>query len=84
MNCMDCNDHLVLPDPDPYDSFCDDDMKVLCLLRKDTPPKLSPSGSGHPCTGEPYITVSCRPYLLRKECEQPEWCPLRETKKLRG
>ena len=22
------------------------------------------------------ITVACRPYNKRKECETPEWCPL--------
>lgn len=29
-NCMDCPNHNVLPDPDPYDWFCDDDEKVVC------------------------------------------------------
>lgn len=26
------------------------------------------------------ITVSCRPYNLRKECKVPEWCPLKKIK----
>ena len=30
MNCMDCVSHVVMPDPDPNDWFCDDDMKVKC------------------------------------------------------
>ena len=29
-NCMDCKFHIVLPDPDPNDWFCDDDVKVYC------------------------------------------------------
>ena len=27
-NCIDCSSHQVLPDPDPNDWFCDDDVKV--------------------------------------------------------
>ena len=33
-NCMDCEHHCVLPDPDPDDWFCYDDEKVLCTLAK--------------------------------------------------
>lgn len=29
-NCIDCPSHEVRPDPDPDDSFCDDDIKVVC------------------------------------------------------
>ena len=29
-NCMDCPLHRVLADPDPYDWFCDDDVKIYC------------------------------------------------------
>lgn len=29
-NCTDCPFHQVMPDPDPNDWFCDDDVKVLC------------------------------------------------------
>lgn len=25
---------MVLPDPDPYDWFCDDDVKVVCALNR--------------------------------------------------
>lgn len=28
--CIDCSCHTVLPDPDPDDWFCDDDVKVRC------------------------------------------------------
>ena len=29
-NCMDCPAHKVKSDPDPFDSFCSDDEKVVC------------------------------------------------------
>jgi len=29
-NCTQCNFHKILPDPDPDDWFCDDDVKVMC------------------------------------------------------
>ena len=29
-NCTNCSAHKVLPDPDPHDWFCDDDVKVVC------------------------------------------------------
>ena len=33
-NCIDCPFHKVLPDPDPHDWFCDDDMKVVCTKKE--------------------------------------------------
>jgi hypothetical protein len=29
-NCVDCPFHKELPDPDPFDSFCSDDVKIVC------------------------------------------------------
>lgn len=29
-SCMECPFHRVLPDPDPHDWFCNDDVKVVC------------------------------------------------------
>lgn len=56
-NCTQCNEHEVLPDPDPNDWFCYDDVKVVCnILSK-------------------HITVACRPYNIKKECDTPNWCP---------
>lgn len=31
-SCIDCPQHEVRPDPDPLDWFCDDDVKVVCML----------------------------------------------------
>jgi len=33
-NCIDCMEHEILNDPDPYDWFCDDDVKVICKLNR--------------------------------------------------
>lgn len=59
-NCIDCPHHRVMPDPDPTDWFNDDDIKVVC--------------SKHPEVKE--ITVACRPYNKREECDIPDWCPM--------
>lgn len=62
-NCADCPHHMVLPDPDPLDWFCDDDVKVQCELNRR------------------MVTLACRPYRVRAECERPTWCPLTKGKK---
>jgi hypothetical protein len=32
-NCIEtCGNYEILPDPDPEDWFCDDDVKVLCKV----------------------------------------------------
>jgi len=36
-NCTDCLNHKVLSDPDRYDWFCSDDVKVVCTTTKDRP-----------------------------------------------
>ena len=33
-NCIDCEFHRVINDPDPNDSFCSDDMAVVCTKMK--------------------------------------------------
>ena len=60
-NCIDCSNHVVLPDPDPNDWFCDDDVKVVCRHEK---------------AMNRQITCACRPYNTRNECDVPLWCPL--------
>jgi len=64
-NCLDCPHHEVRPDPDPLDSFCQDDQKVVCKKAKN----------------ERAIVVAERPYNLRRECKVPSWCPLLTRKK---
>lgn len=67
-HCTMCPNHLVEKDPDPFDSFCSDDVKIRCTLSK--------AGYRGNYQKEPYITVGCRPYNTSKEDEVPDWCPL--------
>src|SRR4051812_3276113 len=32
--CIGCKHHEVIADPDPHDWFCDDDVAVVCTLKK--------------------------------------------------
>lgn len=73
-NCYECPHHKIYNDPDPYDSFCDDDIAVKCELCKGEPKK---GLMGEYRMGKPMITVACRPYNIKKECAGiPDWCPL--------
>lgn len=72
-SCVDCPNCLVENDPDPYDSFYSDDLKARCRLSTNAP-ILTEYGIG---VGNPYITVACRPDMLRKETEIPDWCPIK-------
>jgi len=77
-NCTECPHHEVVPDPDPHDWFCSDDMAVLCKLKK---AGVKDTGSH---AGQPWkfkaVSVSCRPYNIEKESAVPKWCPLRRKK----
>jgi hypothetical protein len=77
-NCMDCRHKEVIPDPDPNDWFNDDDCAVMCLLTPKTKEYPQNTKSKFRADHHPNraITVACRPYNRRKECETPTWCPL--------
>jgi hypothetical protein len=74
-NCLECPFHEVISDPDPHDWFCDDDKAVVCTKLKndkqDKNSKYSADRQEFKC-----VTISCRPYNLKKECNIPDWCPL--------
>jgi hypothetical protein len=76
MNCLDCEFHKILPDPDPDDWFRDDDICVVCMKvsndKKDLNSKWKSDRYEHKS-----VTFSCRPYKLRRETETPDWCPLK-------
>ena len=74
-NCIDCPNHEVINDPDPYDWFCDDDQAVLCKISPNTPVRGSKWISER--AEFRTITAACRPYNIRKECNIPDWCPLK-------
>lgn len=58
--CTKCPEHQILSDPDLFDWFCDDDVKVVCKATK---------------RKKNEVTVACRPYNVDKECPIPKWCP---------
>lgn len=74
MNCLDCPFHSIIPDPDPYDSFCSDDIAVVCTKTLNPTRDLNHT---YCANRSPFraITVSCRPYNDRRESSQPSWCP---------
>jgi hypothetical protein len=75
-NCVQCPHHEIIGDPDPYDSFCSDDMAVICKKttsnpRYDENSEYAANRQNHRC-----VTVSCRPYRVIDESAIPNWCPL--------
>ena len=73
-NCTDCPHHEVVPDPDPTDWFCDDDVAVVCKLTTNTGVKHN-HVAWKRFLFRP-VTIACRPYNMDKECDTPKWCPL--------
>lgn len=75
MNCLDCEYHQVIRDPDPDDWFCSDDLAVVCSLTPNPERDvISRWTSDH--SRFKAITKSCRPHYLKKESTTPSWCPL--------
>jgi hypothetical protein len=74
-NCLDCENHKVIPDPDPFDWFNDDDVAVVCVIfpndDRDVESEYLADRQEFKC-----VTGSCRPYNKRKESDRPKWCPL--------
>lgn len=78
-NCIDCDFHKVINDPDPYDSFCMDDMAVVCTKMKNENQNLN---SKYLSDRQEHfiVTTSCRPYNIRKESTKPTFCQLEKEK----
>lgn len=78
-NCIDCEFHKIINDPDPHDSFCMDDVAVVCTKMKNT---KQDKDSIYAASRQEYaiITCACRPYRIRKESEKPKSCPLEKEK----
>ena len=81
-NCIDCKFHKIIPDPDPNDSFCADDVAIICLHKRKESDEIK-SDSIYAVDRQEYkhITVGCRPYNKRKESNIPDWCPLLNSEK---
>ena len=77
-NCSRCPSHLVIPDPDPHDRVCDDDVAIVCTLEKN--PRQDPE-SIHLSDRSQYrlVAVAVRPYNVAKEDGAPKWCPLNKN-----
>lgn len=64
-SCADCPHHKVLPDPDPHDSFCFDDVKVVCNKS---------NGKAVTVACRPYN-------VRKEVTPIPDWCPLPKSEK---
>ena len=74
-SCIECPHHKVVNDPDPYDSFCMDDVAVLCTLAPNS--KESKRYSDNALFPFKPVAVSCRPYRIVEETTPtPSWCSL--------
>lgn len=59
-NCTFCKEHEVLPDPDPYDWFCDDDVKVVCKrAKRDVTVACRPHRIKKECNTPKWCPISC-------------------------
>lgn len=77
-SCIDCQFHKIVPDPDPFDEFCRDDVGVVCtLVVNDDKQEFSLYLIDK--HENKSIAVSCRPYNVKKEAIVPHWCPLKKT-----
>lgn len=76
-SCIGCDIHKIINDRDPFDSFNDDDVAVVCTLtindKKDVNSKYLSDRQEFKC-----ITNSCRPYNIIKESRIPNWCPKKQ------
>lgn len=74
-NCLECAYHQVIPDPEPDDWFCADDMAVVCTKSTNPERNVASKWKSH---HSPFRSVvnSCRPHHLHAEAVRPGWCPL--------
>ena len=75
-SCTECPHHEVVGDPDPHDSFCSDDVAVLCTKMPNSEGKKYFASILGAYKHRP-VTVSCRPHRAAHEARVPEWCPLK-------
>ncbi len=70
-NCTQCPHHSVIRDPDPFDSFCSDDVAVVCTK---TPHDYSNRKEWWWKENKfRAITSGCRPYNTEIESVIPSW-----------
>lgn len=74
-NCLDCSNHQILNDPDPYDDKCKNEKAVVCTITINNRMDLL---SLFVTDKQPYkhITSSCKLENLKYESTIPYWCPI--------
>jgi hypothetical protein len=73
-NCLDCSCHEIIDDRDPHDSFCSDDIAVVCTITQN--PNCKPKSKYLASRSKFHIVAcACRPYNAKKEATVPDWCP---------
>lgn len=80
-NCLECPNHRVIADPDPYDWFCDDDKAIVCTKVPNDEREIA---SEYLPDRQEYKVVACsiRPHKLEKEARIPHWCPYKIEEQL--
>lgn len=80
-SCLECTNHKIIPDPDPNDWFCDDDVAVVCLSASNDKQNTESKwiSDRHP---NKVIEPSIRPFKVEKEATVPSWCPLKNTQRV--
>lgn len=77
-NCLKCEYHQVISDPDPHDWYCQDDVAVICIKNLNS---KSDKNSIYASDRTPFKVISCalRPYEVKEGSiiKTPDWCPLK-------
>lgn len=74
MKCIDCKFHKIIPDPDPNDWLCRDDVAIVCTQMANDDIDMK---SEYASDRQEYKVVSCslRPYQVI-DIIRPTWCTL--------
>lgn len=73
-SCLECSNHCIIDDPDPYTKHSND-KAVVCGI---TINNQIVESSLYMSDKQPYqiITSSCKPKNLKRETSIPYWCPI--------
>ena len=78
INCIECQFHKIIQDPDPHDWFNDDDEAIVCTKCTQIPDTKSKYSADR--SSNKVIEGSLRPYET-KNVKIPNWCPISITNK---
>jgi len=74
--CAKCEFCKVIADPDPNDSFNDDDRAVVCLKVRNREANPKAARASGRCVNR-VVEAAVRPYQVG-EVPVPDWCPLKK------